>query len=215
MFSYNYTRNCTSLPRGNEFLTRFEGRYCGTIAEIHFHGKFLLQRLFRCSGERNDAIPSGRGGKYVRLYRTALCPREYRASSFLSSLEAKLSPPWYLFNTDATPRQPCFFPIDQHLPKGCSTLTLPTFELEKYEIIIFNRSLFIARLLSLVFASTRILLVHHIFTRCYSSYRGKNMIRKRSCLRKLVDEIKKRRNCCNIGAESLERSSRENYRGCE
>lgn len=110
MFSYNCTRNCTLLARGNEFLTRFEGRYCGTIAKIHFHGKFL-QRLFRCSGERNDAIPSG-GGESMYVYIvyiymcvcTRLCPGNIEPRPFYRPELS--SPPWYLFNTDATPQQP-------------------------------------------------------------------------------------------------------------
>lgn len=112
-------------------------------AKIHFHGKFL-RRLFRCSGERNDAIPSLRRGRgesiYVYIAYIRLCPGNIEPRPFYRPELS--SPPWYLFNTDATPRQPLlsYRPTCNTCPRGVSLL--PRFSHRwkdiPVEIIIFN-----------------------------------------------------------------------------
>lgn len=91
----------------------------------------MLRGTKRC----DSFFAQGRAGESTYRVYTALS-REYRASSFLSS-RAKLSPPWYLFNTDATPTASFLSTNSQHLPEGC---IFALFSMEKYSkiIIIFN-----------------------------------------------------------------------------
>lgn len=96
----------------------------------------MLRGTKRC----DSFFAQGRAGESTYRVYTALS-REYRASSFLSS-RAKLSPPWYLFNTDATPRQPLlsYRPTRNTCPRGVSLLPRSSRAMEKYSkiIIIFN-----------------------------------------------------------------------------
>lgn len=81
-------------------------------AKIHFHGKFL-RRLFRCSGERNDAIPSlRRGGQgKVHIAYIRLCPGNIEPRPFYRPELSSLHPGIYLIPMRRHGNR--FFPIDQ------------------------------------------------------------------------------------------------------
>lgn len=63
-----------------------------------------FSQLFRCSGERNDAIPC----EVTRLYRASFCLGEYRGP--VSFIVWGSGSALYLFNTATPPEH--FLPID-------------------------------------------------------------------------------------------------------
>lgn len=152
----------------------------------------MLRGTKRC----DSFFAQGRAGESTYRVYTALS-REYRASSFLSS-RAKLSPPWYLFNTDATPRQPLlsYRPTRNTCPRGVSLLPRSSRAMEKYSkiIIIFNP-----------FLPPRFaFLVYHFSGYSFHEYERNIMEgnrRGRMCLQRWYTEV-----WYNIEAESLERS---------
>lgn len=117
----------------------------------------MLRGTKRCDSFFAQGGGGGRGGESIYVLYTRLCPGNIEPRPFY---RAELSsPPWYLFNTDATPRQPLlsYRPTCNTCPRGVSLP--PRFSRQwkdiPVEIIIFDS------LLSFFLASRMKIVVYH------------------------------------------------------
>lgn len=155
-------------------------------------------RFLLCAG--------GREGESIYVLYIRLCPGNIEPRPFY---RAELSsPPWYLFNTDATPRQPLlsYRPTCNTCPRGVSLL--PHLSRQWKDIRNNNFRLASFFLSRLPYENRR--LPFFSFQGYIAKSFGNSVCK--DCTR---DEIKTRRFDTISRRNLFERSSRENYRGCE